>query len=168
MNPVDLSREAQEALRRLGQENRQSPAVVLDELLRIPPFAPEAAEPLARYLTAPAFRRHPGSDDRYLSLLEWIAAQHPAELGEFIRSQDTGAHSTGLSARDVIEICRRNESRQIDGTPFWAVMNLPFAAKRRFAARVLEFIGYREGVIRFACALLGDGGRLSAAQTLAA
>ena len=48
-----------------------------------------------------------------------------------------------------------NQARQIDGTQYWAIMNNDTATKRRFLARVLEFIGYRDETIEFACAALG-------------
>ena len=46
------------------------------------------------------------------------------------------------------------EARQIDGTQFWAIMNIDTATKRRFLARVLDFIGYRDAVIELACSTL--------------
>ena len=37
-------------------------------------------------------------------------------------------------------------------------MNIDTATKRRFLARVLEFIGYRDAVIELVCAAIGGRG----------
>ena len=60
-----------------------------------------------------------------------------------------------MNRDDIVEACRHNQARQIDGTQYWAIMNIDTATKRRFLGRVLDFIGYRESVIELACSTLG-------------
>jgi len=97
----------------------------------------------------------PTDADKYLGLLAWVAAKHPADFGEFIRSLEGGRRYLGLSREEILETCRHNQARQIAGTQYWAIMNLDTATKRRFLARVLEFVGYRDTAIDFACSAIG-------------
>lgn len=143
------------ALQRLATEVHRTPDELLASLFTVPPGSPEAADPIAALLMGDRFRTQFTDADKYITLLSWIAERHTAELGEFIRSQSSGRHYFGLTREDFAEICRRNQARQIDGTPYWAIMNLDLATKCRFLARLLEFIGYRELVIDFVCTALG-------------
>ena len=61
-----------------------------------------------------------------------------------------------MNQEEILATCRHNQARQIAGTQYWAIMNIDTATKRRFLARVLEFVGYREEVIAFACGFLGQ------------
>ena len=65
-----------------------------------------------------------------------------------------------MSREEILESCRHNQARQIDGTQYWAIMNIDTATKRRFLARVLEFIGYRDTVIEFTCSAIGMRGAI--------
>jgi negative modulator of initiation of replication len=93
--------------------------------------------------------------DKYLSLLGWVSVRHSEEFAEFIRSQGGRRRFLGLTREEVVETCRHNQARQIAGTPYWAIMNIDTATKRRFLSRLLEFIGYRDEVIEFVCGAIG-------------
>lgn len=155
MKTIDVSDEVYEALQGMATGFHRTPNEVLAALLNVPDSSPEAAEPLAAYILSAEFRALFTDADKYLALLGWVATRHPGEFGEFIRSLPGGRRFLGLSREEIVETCRHNQARQIDGTQYWAIMNLDTATKRRFLARVLEFIGYREEVIEFACAVLG-------------
>ena len=62
-----------------------------------------------------------------------------------------------LNREEVQEIRAHNHARQIDGTPFWAVMTIEPKSKRRFVRRLLEFIGGRDETVMEACRVLGLG-----------
>jgi negative regulator of replication initiation len=155
MKSIEISDEVYVALQELATGFHRTPDEVLASLLNVPASAPDAAEPLAAFVLGPDFRTKFTDADKYLALLGWIAARHPSEFTEFIRGLDGGRRYLGLSRDEILDTCRHNQARQIAGTPYWAIMNLDTPTKRRFLGRVLEFVGYRETVIEFACAAIG-------------
>lgn len=155
MKNIEVSDEVYAALQNLATGFHRTPDEVLASLLNIPTASAEATEPLAAFIVSPEFRAKFTDADKYLATLSWIAAKHPAEFGEFIRAQSGGRRYLSMSREEILETCRHNQARQIDGTQYWAIMNIDTATKRRFLARVLEFIGYRDVVIEFACAAIG-------------
>ena len=158
MKNIEISDEVYAALQDLATGFHRTPDEVLASLLKVPTGSPDAADPLAAFVLSTDFRTKFTDADKYLALLGWLASRHPADFGEFIRSLEGGRRYLGLSREEILETCRHNQARQIDGTPYWAIMNLDTATKRRFLARVLEFVGYRESVIDFACAAIGMKG----------
>ena len=155
MKNIEISDEVYDSLQKLATGFHRTPDDVLASLLKVPAGSPEAAEPLAAFALSVEFRSKFTDADRYLALLGWIAERHPADFGEFIRSLPGGRRYLSLSQEEILAACRHNQARQIDGTQFWAIMNIDAATKRRFLARVLEFVGYREEVSEFACGLIG-------------
>lgn len=156
MKTIDVSDEVYEALQDLATGFNRTPDAVLAALLNTPTGSPEAAEPIAAFVLGTEYRAKMTDADRYLALLGWIAERHRADFGEFIRSLPGGRRFLGLSREEILATCRHNQARQIDGTQFWAIMNLDTATKRRFLARVLEFVGYRAEVIAFVCNFIGQ------------
>lgn len=152
---IEISDEVYAALQQLATGFHRTPDDVLASLLNLPGGAPEAAEPLAALVASAEFRAKTTDAEKYLALLAWIAERHAEEFGEFIRVQAGGRKFLSLSREEIVEACRHNQARQIGGTAYWAIMNLDTATKRRFLARVLEFIGYRDVVIDFACGAIG-------------
>jgi negative modulator of initiation of replication len=167
MKNIEVSDEVYTALQQLATGFHRTPNEVLASLLNVPAASPEAAEPLAAFILSGDFRAKFTDADKYLALLAWVAAKHPGEFGEFIRSLPGGRRYLSMSRDEILETCHHNQARQIDGTQYWAIMNIDTATKRRFLARVLEFIGYRDEVIEFACATLG-GKRLTRRSPLTA
>ncbi|MDB6127980.1 MAG: hypothetical protein JWM35_1876 [Verrucomicrobia bacterium] len=156
MKTIELSDEVYEELQKLATGFHRSPDEVLASLLNIPVGSPEAAEPLAVFILSAEFRSKFTDADRYLALLGWAALRHPADFGEYIRSLPGGRRFLSMNQEEILATCRHNQARQIDGTQYWAIMNIDAATKRRFLARVLEFVGYREEVIEFACGFIGQ------------
>ncbi len=155
MKQIEVSDDVYAALQGLATGFHRTPDEVLATLLNIPTASAEATEPLAAYIVSAEFRALFTDADKYIALLSWIAAKHTAEFGEFIRAQAGGRRYLSMSRDEILETCRHNQAREIDGTPYWAIMNIDTPTKRRFLARVLEFIGYRDVVIEFACNALG-------------
>ena len=153
---IEISDEVYESLQMLATGFHRTPDEVLSALLNVPSGSPEAAEPLAAFILSVEFRSKFTDADRYLALLGWVAVRHPADFGEFIRSLPGGRRYLSLNPEEILATCRHNQARQIDGTQFWAIMNIDTPTKRRFLARVLEFVGYREEVIEFACGFIGQ------------
>lgn len=151
---IDVSEPVYAALEQLAAESHRTPDEVLASLLDLP-AAGAATDPLSDYLLGAEFRTNVPDADKYLALLAWVAGHHPTEFAEFIRHAASGRHYLGMTREEVLEACRHHQARQIDGTPYWAIMNLDPTTKRRFLARVLTFIGYDEPRIAAACAALG-------------
>jgi negative regulator of replication initiation len=156
MKTVELSDEVYASLQKLATGFHRTPDEVLASLLNVPINSPEAADPLAGFLLSGEFRSKFTDADRYLALLGWVATRHPADFGEYIRSRSTGRRYLGMNPEEILATCRHNQARQIDGTQFWAIMNIDTPTKRRFLARVLEFVGYREEIVEFACGFIGQ------------
>ncbi len=155
MPHIEISDEVYVALQRLASGFHQTPDAVLAGLLNIPRSGPPSLDPLAAYVLSPEFRAMFTDAEKYLALLSWIATRHEAEFREFIQAHSTGRRYLSLSRDEILETCRHNQARQIAGTPYWAIMNIDTPTKRRFLARVLEFAGYRDEIIEFACAAIG-------------
>jgi hypothetical protein len=155
MKDVELSDEMDAVLQRLARKSHQSPEQVLRELTQVPAGSPEAPEPIVSFVTGSEFSAFGNHADKYLVLLCWIAVRHPAEFGEFIRGQSSNRRFLRMTRDEVVDACREHEARQIDSTQYWAIMNIDAASKRRFVARVLLFIGYRDAVIEFVSAAVG-------------
>jgi negative modulator of initiation of replication len=153
---IEVSDEVYASLQNLATGFHRTPDEVLASLLNVPSGSPEAADPLAAFILSVEFRAKFTDADRYLALLGWVATRHPADFAEFIRSLPGGRRYLSLHPDEILAACRHNQARQIDGTQFWAIMNLDTPTKRRFLARVLEFVGYREEVIEFACGFIGQ------------
>jgi negative regulator of replication initiation len=158
MKNIEVSDDVYAALQRLATGFHRTPDEVLASLLNVPAASPEAADPIAAFVISPEFRAKFTDADKYLALLGWVANRHATELGEFIRSQAGGRRYLSMTREEIIETCRHNQARQIAGTQFWAIMNIDTATKRRFLARLLEFIGYRDAVIEFVCGAFGGRG----------
>ncbi|MDB6095139.1 MAG: hypothetical protein JWM32_2701 [Verrucomicrobia bacterium] len=156
MKTIDVSDQVYEELQKLATGFHRTPDAVLASLLNVLTGSPEATEPLAAFILSPEFRSKFTDADRYLSLLGWVSAHHTADFGEFIRSILGGRRFLSLNQEDILAACRHNQARQIDGTQYWAIMNIDTPTKRRFLARVLQFVGYREEVIEFACGFIGQ------------
>lgn len=155
MKTIEVSDEVYAALQNLATGFHRTPDEVLASLLNVPTGSPEAAEPIAAFILSAEFRAKFTDADKYLALLSWISARHAFEFGEFIRAQSGGRRYLTMSREEILETCRHNQARQIDGTQYWAIMNIDTPTKRRFLARLLEFIGYRDVVIDFACQAIG-------------
>lgn len=155
MKKIEISDQVYAALQKLANGFQQTPDAVLASLLNVPGAPADAADPLAAFVLSPEFRGKFTDADKYLAILGWIAARHSAEFTEFIHAQSTGRRFLSMSREEILETCRHNQARQIDGTQYWAIMNIDTATKRRFLARVLDFIGYREELIDFVCNAIG-------------
>jgi negative regulator of replication initiation len=155
---IEVSDDVYTVLQQLATGFHRTPDDVLASLLEIPRASPEAAEPLAAFVLSAEFRAKFTDADKYLGILAWVAERHAAEFGEFILSQTSGRRYLSRSREEILETCRHNQARQIDGTQYWAIMNIDTATERRFLARVLEFIGYRDAVIEFTCSAIGMKG----------
>ncbi|MEO7598390.1 MAG: hypothetical protein ABIV50_05630 [Opitutus sp.] len=155
MKPIEISDEVYVALQDLATRLRRTPDEVLALLLNVSGDKPCPSEALASFVLSTDFRANFSDADKYLALLSWVALRQPADFGEFIRSLDGGRRFLRLTREEILETCRHNQARQIAGTPYWAIMNLDTATKRRFLASVLEFVGYGEAAIDVACAAIG-------------
>lgn len=155
MKNIEVSDAVHAALQRLAHGFRETPDAVLARLLNLPTAPGTSAEPVVAFVLSAEFRAKFTDADKYLSILAWLAARHPADFREFIQSLHRGRRYLGLSREEVLAACRHNQARPIDGTPYWAIMNLDTATKRRFLARVMEFAGYPDETIEVACAAIG-------------
>jgi negative modulator of initiation of replication len=158
MKKIEVSEDVYEMLKRLTTDFGQSPNDVLAAILNVGPARRSTEEPLVSYIVGAEFRAKFTDADRYLGILGWVAMKHGSEFKEYIRSLSSGSSGRrylGLSQEEIVEQCRHNQARQIPNTQFWAIMNIDTATKRRFLARVLEFVGYDDHLIEFVCGVIG-------------
>jgi negative regulator of replication initiation len=165
MKNIEVSEAVYDELKKLTTDFHQSPNDVLAAMLNLGRPATGADEPLIAFMLSAEFRTRFTDADKYLAILSWIAERYASEFSEFIvslSSSSSGRRYLGISREEIVEQCRHNQARQIPGTHYWAIMNIDTATKRRFLARVLEFIGYRDDLIETVCSAIGmrrPGGR---------
>jgi SeqA protein C-terminal domain len=153
MKTVELSDEAFAALQRLAAAKNLPPAEILAALLGTQ--RPLAGDHLLFYLTGPEFTLISDSIERYLNLLAWVAKNYACDFADFVSHQDSARRYLMLSRDEVRDVRSRNHARQIDGTPFWAVMTIDAATRARFIRRLLEFIGCHDETVTEAERALG-------------
>lgn len=145
MKTVELSDEAFAALEQLARAQGAAPADLLSTLLTS--GRPLSGDHLLFYLAGPAFSTLTDRTERYLALLGWVARNYASDFADFVSHQESASRYLMLPPAAVHEVRARNRARQIDGTPFWAVMTIDDATRRRFVARLLEFIGCHDDTI---------------------
>lgn len=153
MKSVELSDEAFASLERLAHAHGVPAADVLAALLGAGP-APSGDE-LLFHLLGTEFSALTDPAERYLALLAWVARHHAADFADFVSHQENGRRYLLLSRDEVNQVRTRNHARQIDGTPFWAVMGLEDAVRARFVRRLLEYIGCHDETVTQSLRLLG-------------
>ncbi len=151
---VELNDETYAALERLAAAKHLSPAELIAAFVGggRPPLGGDL---LLFYLTGPDFPASADPVERYLALLAWCAKNYATDFADFISHQESGRRYLMLSREEIHEVRARNHARQIDGTPFWAVMSIDDATRRRFVCRLLEFIGCHDETVAQACRVLG-------------
>lgn len=154
MPPIELTSELEREVKAAADARGCSPAELIAAMLASTQSAP-ANHPLVAYTSSAEFRAKFSDADRYLSLLGWVARHHAAEFSDFIAHYASGRKYLGLSAEEIRETCQHNQARPIEGTHFWAIMNLDTPTKRRFLRRLLVFVGAPDEVIAPVTATLG-------------
>jgi negative modulator of initiation of replication len=154
MKKIELTDEAYEALQRLAVTRNQSPSELIAALLGggQPPLA---GDHLLFYLASAEFAAQTDPTSRYLALLAWCARNYAGDFADFIVQQESALHYLMFSRDEINEVRAHNHARQIDGTQFWAVMTIDDATRRRFVARLLEFIGCHDETVAQALRALG-------------
>ena len=145
MKNVELSDESYEALQRLAAAKRLSLSEMLTALLDA--SRPISGDHLLFHLTSGDYSQMADPADRYLALLAWVARHHTADFADFISHQASARRYLMLSQIEVNAIRHEHHARQIDGTQYWAVMNIDEATKGRFVRRLLEFIGCHDETV---------------------
>lgn len=154
MKTIELSDETHAALERLAAARNLTVDQLLASLLQ-EGRSPLDADNLRYFVAGPRFLSLTDSTERYLALLAWCATNHASDFADFISHQESGHRYLLLSREEVQDIRAHNQSRQIDGTQYWAVMTIDPKSKRRFVRRLLEFIGCRDETVTEACRVLG-------------
>ena len=151
---VELNDETYAALQRLAVAKNVTLAEVIAAMVNAgrPPLG---GDHLLFYLTGTDFPATADPIERYLALLAWCATNYAADFADFISHQESGRHYLMLNRDEFNEVRAHNHARQIDGTPFWAVMTIDDGSKRRFVCRLLEFIGCHDETVVQACRSLG-------------
>lgn len=153
MKHVALSEEAYAALQRLAAAKNLPPEEVLAALLGA--GKPLSGDQLLFFLVSAEFTALPDRTERYLALLACAARHYACDFADFIAHQESARRYLMLTREAVNEIRAHNHARQIDGTPFWAVMSIDDASKARFVRRLLEFIGCHDETVAQAIRALG-------------
>jgi len=153
MKNVELSDEAYAALQRLAAAKSLSPSDVLASLLGA--GKPLSGDHLLFHLVSTEFTALPDATERYLNLLAWAAKNYACDFADFIAHQDSARRYLMLDREEVHAVRAHNHARQIDGTPFWAVMAIDDTTKARFVRRLLEYIGCHDETVAQAIHSLG-------------
>lgn len=154
MKTIDLSDENHAALLSQARERNLTVDELLGALLR-KGYPPVAGVDVMPVLAGAEFLALTDPADRYLALLAWCARTHSRDFSDFVSHQESGHRYLMLSPDEVQGIRAHNHARQIDGTQFWAVMNIDVRSQRRFVRRLLEFIGCRDEEVAEVCIALG-------------
>jgi negative modulator of initiation of replication len=161
MKRLELSDAAYAELQRLAAAKNLSPAELVEVLVN-PTRPPLAGDTLLFHLAGAEFTRLTDPVERYLDLLAWCARHYATDFADFISHQESGRRFLSLNHDEFNETRAHNRARQIDGTQFWAVMNIDDATRSRFVRRLLEYIGCHDETVAFACRALGLPGAESA------
>jgi len=145
MKNIELSDESYEDLQRLAAAKGLSPGEMLTALLNA--NRPISGDHLLFHLTGKSFSPSLDPADRYLALLAWVARHHTADFADFISHQASARGYLMLSQAEVNAIRHQHHARQIDGTQYWAIMNIDDTTKGRFVRRLLEFIGCHDEAV---------------------
>jgi hypothetical protein len=156
MKKVELSDETFGALERLAAAKKLSPADLIAALLG-PDRPALAGDNLLFFLISAEFPAQADPPARYLALLSWVARNHACDFADFISHQESGRRYLMLNRDEVNAVRAHNLAVPLAGTPFWAVMTIDEATKRRFVCRLLEFIGCHDETVAQACRSLGLG-----------
>ncbi len=151
---IEVSDEVYEALKAFTSDFNQTPDEVLKSLLHLP-TAGTASDPLFRFTQSPAFRALHSDADRYLAILGFVYEYHAPEFRDFVEHLSSGRKYFGKSPDDIKATSTHNQARRIPKSPYWAIMNIDTATKRRFLRRALEFVGYRDSTVLHICGLIG-------------
>jgi negative modulator of initiation of replication len=154
MKRIELSDDAFAALQSLAATRHLTPAEFVAALVG-PPSSLLGGDQLLVYLESEEFGALPDSSVRYLALLSWVGRNHAGDFSDFISHQSSGRRYLMLSREEVQAVRLHNEAVPIAGSPYWAVMSIDAATKRRFVARLLEFIGCHEATIAQSLRALG-------------
>jgi negative regulator of replication initiation len=114
-----------------------------------------AGDRLLVHLAGAEFAALADPTERYLALLAWCARIDATDFADFIAHQESGRRYLAWSRAEINEARARNQARPIAGTPFWAVMTIDDATRRRFVCRLLEYIGCHDATVTAACRALG-------------
>ena len=145
MKNVQLSEEAYATLQRLATAQQLTPSDALEALLGS--GRPICGDHLRFHLAGGQIAQASTPADRYLALLAWVARHHAADFTDFIAHQASARRYLMLSSAEVNTIRRQHHARQIEGTQYWAVMNIDDATKGDFVRRLLEFIGCQDETV---------------------
>ena len=147
MRKIEVTDEVYEELKKLTTDFNQQPNDVLARLLNL--GGTRFDNPLLAYLATAEFRSLHKDSDKYLAILGWVAAQHPADFREYILSLNRGRRHLSMTREEIIAQSQYNQARQIPDTPYWAIMNIPpraptsgFLADRRWV-RMLPWTKHR-------------------------
>ena len=153
MKKVELSSETHAALERLAAAKNTTPADLIAAMVHAgrPPIG---GDNLLFFLASRELVALSDPEERYLSLLVWVAKHYSFDFADFISHQDSAARYLGLGRDQINAVREHNHARQIDGTQWWAVMTIDAPTKARFVRRMLEFIGCHEETVLAACRAL--------------
>lgn len=154
MKKIEVSDEAYAALQRLAASKHLTPTELVATLVDSSRPVP-GGDSLLLHLAGTEFTQLTDRTDRYLDLLAWCARHYATDFADFISHQESGRRYLAWNRDEINEARAHNLARQIDGTPFWAVMTIDAATKRRFVCRLLEFIGCHDETVTEACRALG-------------
>lgn len=155
MKNIEIPDDVYGALNRLAQAHGKEPGEILAALFgpKVPLASPDRR--VAELLFSPEFLALTTPEAKYLAILTWIATEQSADFAEFVEREPSARHYLRFTRDEILESCRGHVTRQIDGTRYWAIMNIGPRARREFMLRLFDFIGYDAAAAEAVCAAIG-------------
>lgn len=154
MREIQLTDEVYQGLKSFSEDFETDPSRVIGALLDRPE-GDRVGTKLLSFLKSPAFRALHTDADRYLAVLGFIFQHHRSDFRDFVEHLSSRRKYFGSSPEEIRETSRHNQARQIPHSPYWAIMNIDTATKRRFLRRAMEFVGFPDEAIAAVGSQLG-------------
>lgn len=154
MRSVAVSPDVYAVLHRLALTYQLTPAQVLAAIVTPPGVAESRSDLIVNVLLQPEFHAQLG-DERYVSILTWLAHRHASEFGYYLRRDPRSRRYITATPDELRRFRRERITRPLSGTRYWAVLNLRSGGKRRFLRRLLGYIGYQSPLVDVVCSAAG-------------
>ena len=155
MKNIEIPDDVYAALARVARDHGKQPGEILGALFGPQAPAGQPTGAVSELLLSREFLALQTPDAKYLAVLTWVATQQPADFAEFVEREPSARRYLRFTRDEILESCRNHATQQIDGTRYWAIMNIGVNARRQFVLRLFDFIGYDAMAADAVCATIG-------------
>jgi negative modulator of initiation of replication len=147
----------------------ESPSEVLERLLKVPfsgngqsdkPQVTGASspgqtrantvskDPIAAFLSSPAFLVQGNAINRFLSTLSWLQSQNSDKFEKVLLLNGRKRRYFARTAEELEASGNSVMPKRIPNTPYWVVSNSPTQLKKQIIADVMRVLGYDPSSVR--------------------